>query len=281
MATEGNYAPTPGVGASFEEFAEAISLLARSQVHTLMPATVLTWQPPAGAPPARTPALVNCQIDFLYRREINVSADVGPTEAPIPRATGWQAVGPYPQLVSVPVLYPGTDGMRISGPILPGARGVVVFAERSIDSWINMGGPVDPAFDYQWHHLSDGFFIPGARAGIDAEDIDPTVHRIGSADGGAGMEITEGPAVSRLLTLSTLGPTLTLDAATEIKHGANAALGVARLTDETSADTTMSAWIIASQVVLSAAAAFFGVPPPIAPTDFGIITSASTKVKAE
>ena len=152
MPDTGNFAPTPGVGATFTALAEAAALLAQSRINTMMPGTVVAWRPPVGAPPARKPAVVDVLPDFLYRRRINTAADAAPTEIPIQRANGWEAQGAYPIFPAVPVAYPGTDGMRVSGPILPGAKGWLFFCQRSIDDWMDNGGPVDPAFDFQWHH---------------------------------------------------------------------------------------------------------------------------------
>lgn len=281
MPDTGNYAPTPGVGATFTALAEAAALLAQSRINTMMPATVVAWRAPTGAPPARKPAVVDVLPDFLYRRRINTAADVTPGETPLQRANGWEAVGAYPTFTSVPVAYPGTDGMRVSGPILPGASGWLFFAQRSIDDWMDNGGPVDPAFDFQWHHFSDAVFVPGARYGAIAEDVDPLVHRIGSADGGAGMEIDELPIASRTITVSTQGPTATVDAATNVKLGASAVLGVARLTDTTASDVQMTAWMVAAQPLLTTIAALAGAPVPVYPGDFGIIDSASAKVLSE
>jgi len=63
--------------------------------------------------------------------------------------------------------------------------------------------------------------------------------------------------------------------------GTAAALGVARLTDTTAAASTMAAWIAQVQVVAAGAAALLALPVPIPPTDFGVVSSASTKVLAE
>ncbi len=166
-------------------------------------------------------------------------------------------------------------------PKRTGATGWLFFVERSIDDWMNMGGPVDPAFDYQWHHLSDAIFVPGARSGLMAEDINPLLHRIGSADGGAGMEIDEGEIATRTIAMRTLGPTATIDALTTVKVGEGATLGIARLTDKTSADTTMTVFIagVAAQSAVLAGLGFGAAA--VAPSDFGIITQASTKAKAE
>ena len=274
----GNSAPIPGVGSSFTEFGNAVSALARAAVNTQMPATVVAYRAPAGVAPNRLPAMVDVTVDFLTRRAINVAEDATENEIAISRADGWEAVGPYPQLVSVPVAYPGHDGMRSCGAILPGAHGWVYFVQRSIDDWMENGGPVDPVFDGQWHDLSDAIFVPGARYGAIAEDIDPAVDRVGSADGSAGMAIA---TLDKSIAVTTTGPTATIDAETLIALGAAAALGVARLTDTTAAAASMAAWVAAVQVVVAAAAVPFALPIPIPPTDFGVITSASAKVKAE
>jgi phage gp45-like len=54
--------------------------------------------------------------------------------------------------------------------------------------------------------------------------------------------------------------------------------GVARLQDLTIADITMLAWLISSQALLSGIAPLLGLSPPIAPTDFGVINTASSDV---
>ena len=269
-------------GASLTEFGLVCADLARSLVHTMMPGTVIRYHKPTGVGDERTPAMVDVRPDFLYRRKIENPGDVMEGERAIERSDGWHAQGSYPDLVSVPVAYSGPDGMRSSGPIDEGAHGWLFFAQRSIDGCINKGGPIDPAFDYQWHHLSDAIFVPGARYGAVAEDIDPNVDRVGSADGGAGMEITRGPKDTREVTVSTEGPTVTLDAATSVKLGATATLGVARLTDPVNADTSMAAWIAAVQAALTTIAGVVpGVVLPTPPTDFGVISGASSKVSAE
>jgi hypothetical protein len=61
-----------------------------------------------------------------------------------------------------------------------------------------------------------------------------------------------------------------------IKLGDNTAtLGVARQTDSVGADATMTVWIAGVQAVCTAAAALLAIPAPVAPSDFGIISSAS------
>jgi hypothetical protein len=125
--------------------------------------------------------------------------------------------------------------------------------------------------------------VPGARFGTIAEDIDPTLHRVGSADGTAGLEISEGEAPTRTIAVRTQGPTATVDAAAEVKLGEAAALGVARLTDGVSASGDMVAYMAAVVTALTTIAAQVpvGITPPIPPTVIGQISQASTKVKSE
>jgi hypothetical protein len=145
---------------------------------------------------------------------------------------------------------------------------------------------VDPAFDYQWHHLSDAIFVPGARYGSIAEDIAGDVHRIGSADGGAGLEISAGSpdnAATRTITMRTDGPTATVDAATTVKLGEGASLGAARLTDPVDASGDMATFMaqVVTALTTIAAAVPVVIAVPVPPTTIGAISGASSKVKAE
>ena len=118
-------------------------MLARSMVHTMMPGTVIAYRAPAGSGDDRAPAVVDVRPDFLYRRRIDNPGDNEENENVIERTDGWHAQGAYPDLVTVPVAYPGPDGMRSSGPIEVGAHGWLIFAERSIDG-PSVNDPISP-----------------------------------------------------------------------------------------------------------------------------------------
>lgn len=158
-------------------------------------------------------------------------------------------------LTGIPVAWPDNgagDGYRF--PIVPGVTtGSVRVYDRSLASWMMSppGVPVDPFFAFT-HALADSVFWPDLRPKVVPVTpvANPAAH------------------VVRASTLLQLG-------------GDPAVLGVARLTDTTTPDVTMTAWLAASQIVLSGAAVFLGLTPPVAPTDFGIIDSASTKVVSE
>ena len=78
------------------------------------------------------------------------------------------------------------------------------------------------------------------------------------------------------LTLNVQTGTVELEGTT-IKLGALATLGVARLTAKTSADVTMLTWITAVTAFVNGIAT----GTAVLPTDFGKVSSASSKVKAE
>jgi hypothetical protein len=160
-----------------------------------------------------------------------------------------------PLQVTVPVRIPGdgkSDGY-LSFPILPGNTGTLHVFDRDVQGWLRRTMPraVVP-FERALHQVHDAYFEPG---------LTDNAHRIPTP-----VDLTA----------------VVLNHSTGIKLGRNAALGVARLTDKTSADATMAVWIAAAHTVLTAAAAFLAIPfaAPV-PTDFGVITQASTKVKAE
>lgn len=65
-----------------------------------------------------------------------------------------------PIITNVPVQFPGSSGLRIMFPISVGDTVLLVFADRSIDSWQTQGGISTPT-DERRHDLSDAFAIPG------------------------------------------------------------------------------------------------------------------------
>lgn len=65
-----------------------------------------------------------------------------------------------PVIGSVPVIFPGTEKAFIKFPIKKGDTVLLVFAQRSIDQWLEKGGQVDPLFDGRFQ-LADAVAIPG------------------------------------------------------------------------------------------------------------------------
>lgn len=213
------------------------------QLRVCMPARVVQWLPPVPGP-RPTPARAIVQIDLKYAREGHPD-DLDPASLELfqpasdPREPG-ELVGTYP-LVLVPVHYPGPWGMWARGPLLTGELGVLVWCDRSIDSWQVEGGmptgPVDPVFSHSHGGatggpLNDAWFQPGVRSGMSMAAgppgtapsvIDPAAWAIGSADGLSTLKITApggGPPVA--MDLTTTAPELTLDAAAFVNVGLGA-----------------------------------------------------------
>jgi hypothetical protein len=89
-----------------------------------------------------------------------------------------------PVICNVPVEFPGAGGMRITFPIQKGDTGEVVFADLSLDIWLDRGGIVDPLDDRR-HHLSDAIFRPGLKPFNAPWTGDTSVITIGSDAGAA------------------------------------------------------------------------------------------------
>lgn len=65
-----------------------------------------------------------------------------------------------PTIEDVPVVFPGGGTFFVTFDILPGSYVLLVFAERSIENFMNLGGIADP-LSTQKCDLSDAIAIPG------------------------------------------------------------------------------------------------------------------------
>lgn len=65
-----------------------------------------------------------------------------------------------PIISNVPVLHPRMGGAHLRLPVAKGDTGLLIFAERSLDRWLDGAGDHDPQ-DPRRHALSDAVFIPG------------------------------------------------------------------------------------------------------------------------
>ena len=83
------------------------------------------------------------------------TADIQPT---IKRKIGDDVVN-LPVLGSVPVRFPKSTDFSISFPLAADDEVLLIFAERSLDTWLTHGGIQNP-FDFRKHDLSDAFAIP-------------------------------------------------------------------------------------------------------------------------
>lgn len=92
-----------------------------------------------------------------------------------PRAGERQAIS-VPIITRVPIVWPGSNGMRITFPMQAGDFVLLVFSERSLDAWLDDGNEMDPV-DPRRHNISDAIAIPGLRPvnkawkGVDAQKV--------------------------------------------------------------------------------------------------------------
>lgn len=63
----------------------------------------------------------------------------------------------------VPIVFPGGGAYSLTWPVKPGDTVLLVFASKSLDRWLALGGEVDPADD-RTLHLTDAIAIPGLRS---------------------------------------------------------------------------------------------------------------------
>jgi len=68
-----------------------------------------------------------------------------------------------PTISNVPVMFQRQGDAQLTFPVNAGDQGLLIFNQRSIDSWIDEGGEVDPQ-DSRKFALSDAVFLPGLHA---------------------------------------------------------------------------------------------------------------------
>ena len=67
-----------------------------------------------------------------------------------------------PIVRDVPVVFPGAGGFRLTFPVAVGDSCLLLFSDRSLDTWLTGGGEADPV-DPRAHHLSDAVALLGLR----------------------------------------------------------------------------------------------------------------------
>lgn len=179
-----------------------------------------------------------------------------------------------PPLRDLPVAWPSGGGWLLGrGSLLTNDLVLLLVSDRELGPQIlgPTGVPVSGE-SRRMHDLSDAIVLPLGLT-IPTSPIPPGPPPLGAGsaivgrgDGTVGLYMTPADA-------EVEAPT--------IRVGRAAALGAARTTDATAADTSMTAWIAAVQAVCTGAAALLGLTPPVAPTDFGTIVGGSAKVTIE
>jgi hypothetical protein len=107
------------------------------------------------------------------------------------KSDGSRVVVDLPIITRVPVLYNGNGRFRVVFPLAPGDTVLLVFSDRSLDRWFELGGEVDPR-DPRHHHLSDAVAIPCVLARSDTySDVPSAGMKIGLDGGSAQIEFTD------------------------------------------------------------------------------------------
>lgn len=103
--------------------------------------------------------------------------------------TGDVVVEDLPMLPSVPVIFIGGGGFRVTTPLQRGDTVLVIFCSRPIGQWLVNGDVQDPILDHR-HDLSAGVAIAGLRDMAHALSNCPTDRMSIGADDGATVEFT-------------------------------------------------------------------------------------------
>ena len=99
------------------------------------------------------PALIT-SYDFRTQR-----ASVQPT---IRRKYADGRIEAYPVINNVPVIFQRSGGASLTFPVKVGDEVLLIFLDRSADTWLSQGGTVDQD-DNRMHSLNDAVAIPGLK----------------------------------------------------------------------------------------------------------------------
>ncbi|MFP2164543.1 Gp138 family membrane-puncturing spike protein [Enterobacter ludwigii] len=84
-------------------------------------------------------------------------------EIGIQRHEGGGVFKTLPEIQHVPVHFSGTADWTIFHELPAGTEGLIHFSQRSVDYWLDQGGPVRP-LDARMFDATDAFFAPGYRS---------------------------------------------------------------------------------------------------------------------
>lgn len=220
----------------------------------------------------------------LPKRQTNTEADVSFEPGPGRRQAGTEVADGV--VDNAPVMYPGGGGFAMRWPLTTGDEALGLVADRNIQRWRQTKIPGQAHGFSRHHNISDAVVFPFAITAPEATPPNWATDFVLMSPTGVSIQIAgldgavtvQTPAASIVIAADG---TVTVTGTTVKLGGASATLGVARLNDTTSSDTTMTAWMASVQTVCSAAAAFLGLTPPVYPSDFGKVTAASAKVLSE
>jgi hypothetical protein len=109
---------------------------------------------------------------------------------------GWDNVT-LPMCINCPICWPGGGGFQLTFPLSEWDEGLIIFAQRCIDSWWQSGG-VQPQAEMRMHDISDGFFIPAMMSQSKAPSTAASTStvQLRSADGATYIEVASGNIVN-------------------------------------------------------------------------------------
>ena len=150
------------------------------------------------------------------------------------------------QLVDVPVVFPAGGGFIVTLPLIQGDEVLVVFSNRCIDAWFQLGGIQIPT-EKRFNGISDGFAIPGPRSLPNVvPGISATSAQLRKNDGSAYLELTQGGALNivapggvnitgnlAVVGAETISQTLEVSGVANVDGQLNAKAGLAVTGDET------------------------------------------------
>lgn len=102
-----------------------------------------------------------------------------------------------PLLINLPIVWPGGGNFQLTFPLASGDEGLIVFAQRCIDSWWQSGG-VQSQAELRMHDISDGFFIPAmlSQSKAPSTAASTSTVQLRSADGATYIEVAPGNLVN-------------------------------------------------------------------------------------
>jgi|WetSurMetagenome_2_1015567.scaffolds.fasta_scaffold00191_15 phage baseplate assembly protein gpV len=109
---------------------------------------------------------------------------------------GWDDAT-LPMCINCPIVFPGGGGFQLTFPLSEGDEGLIVFAQRCIDSWWQSGG-VQPQAEMRMHDISDGFFIPAmlSQAKAPSTAASTSTVQLRDATGATYIEVAAGNVVN-------------------------------------------------------------------------------------
>jgi phage tail protein X len=160
---------------AFETFVDSFM---RGRVHTAQPGTIDKIV-------SANPPIVNVQPSFMRLRE------------------GDEAAEKRPVIPNVPLIFPVFGDYGITASLTVGAPVLLIAAERSIKSWVEQGGTVDPGIDRAFD-LADCVAIPGLPNKAIEWSVPDEGVQVGTIDGETVIIIKDGEITTKTPDLSVV-----------------------------------------------------------------------------